>query len=300
MLKKLLNKALPEPKSKRSSTYPFAELGNTSISRSADDSPAFVFGVGRSGTHFLAECFGLSKDIHAYHLDEVGNSVADSFMMYAKWYKLPIDWAGFIASRSFLIDECRKEGKKYLESNPYLALSARELYEAYPNAKFIVSWRDPRKVVMSHYNKGWYENYDPSLQEYGRAPSYQYGVKNPNHFFGRIFPFEKDDFSAWKQLTQVGKIAWMWQTINNHIKNELALIPEKQKKVIRIEEFDHEAYLETVAFMGLSDHADEQPFLDLVKRKPGKTKKARHTGWGKQEEMDFQDQVAKFVGFEGE
>ncbi|MCF6297596.1 MAG: hypothetical protein L3J08_06385, partial [Flavobacteriaceae bacterium] len=66
----------------------------------------FCTGMGRSGTHFLAELLGKSKSVNAFHLDEIGDPVGDSFYQYAKWHNLKIDVQPLFNSRHFLSNKC--------------------------------------------------------------------------------------------------------------------------------------------------------------------------------------------------
>lgn len=276
------------------SNDPFREYEGDLIENEFDNSQIFITGVGRSGTHFLAKLFGLHSDINAFHLDEVGNSVADSFLMYCKWYGLQVDNKGFLSSRNYLIKKSEKVKRHYLESNPYLALSIDDLSHYYEKSKIIISIRDPRKVVLSHYNKGWYKEYYPNFDTKFKAPGYQYNIKQSNHFFGRIMPNEKHELEKWLKLTQVGKITWMWVSINNHIYNSLKSIDESKYMVIDINEFDYVKYQKLADFIGLKDIINDSTFNELRNSKVGKTKKKKYLGWDEKEEEEFNDILKDF------
>ena len=252
-------------------------------------------GVGRSGTHFLAELFDSHTEIDAFHLDEIGNSIADSFWMYAIWYNLPIDFTPFLKSREFLSFKAQNASQRFLESNPYLALSIKEIADFFPNSHFIITLRDPRKVVLSHLNKGWYKNYSPNFNpEKALAPGYEYQLQQANHFFGRIFPTSQDSFAKWQQLSQVGKISWMWQEINTQIWKQLSQIPDDRYSLIVLDNFDFQAYLTLSERLEIGHPISEEAFIKFVDQKPGKTRTKKYTGWGPQEEKEFQSQIRKF------
>ena len=258
----------------------------------ANASPIFITGVGRSGTHFLAKLFEQENQINAYHLDEVGNAVADSFLMYAKWHNLHIDYEGFFRSRNFLIHSAQRRGKVYLESNPYLVLFAKELLEYYPKARIIHVVRNARDVVLSHLNKGWYENYSPAIGGDGKAPFYQYQIKQANHFFGRIFPVKSEEFELWSKMTQVGKISWMWATLNNYLADSLKV--DQRRINLFIDQFDHNAYLSLGSSLGLKIDLTAEGFTEIKADKPGKTQFKKVAGWDIREEQGFLKEVEKF------
>ena len=289
--KKATDSASKSALNRRESANPFEDFVAIAKEKVAEERPVFVTGVGRSGTHFLASLFGSMPQIDGYHLDEVGNSTADSYLMYCKWYRLPVDLGGFFASRNYLISKAKAGRAVYLESNPYLALSIRDLKDYYPRARFVIPFRDPRKVVLSHYNKGWYADYQPVLSSTGQAPFYQYQVHKPNHFFGRIFPFDQVRFDEWTALTQVGKIAWMWTTICNEVINQLSGASPDGLHLMNIGNFDFESYLELCGSLDLSNALTKEEFDQLLAARPGKTKKKTFAGWGELEEQEFREQV---------
>ena len=279
--------------------YPFKDFELITTNKVVHESPIFITGVGRSGTHFLARLFEKINNVNAIHLDEVGNSTADSFLIYSKWNNLNLDMAGFEYSRNFLLHDSKKKGAHYCESNPYLAFSVGDLSKIYPKSRFLISIRNPRAVVLSHYNKGWYEkNYTPVFSKFGSVPFYHYQIEKPNHFFGRIFPNKEEEYKEWVTLSQVGKIAWMWQTINNRILEDLKKLNLNQYKVILIDDFDYSVFQDTLDFLNLHKEFNKVEFDNLRNSKPGKMKQRKFEGWNEQEEEEFKHQINKFKGFE--
>ena len=98
------------------------------VDKPLDSEPIFATGIGRGGTHFLAELFSLHNNVDAFHLDDVENPTADSFLMYAKYNKLILDFEPFFKSRDFLIvhnsyealDLLVNSGLKYLAIGNYV------------------------------------------------------------------------------------------------------------------------------------------------------------------------------------
>lgn len=276
---------------KKPKKYLFQSLKRVDPSTIKEESPIFVVGVGRSGTHFLAELFKMIPTFQAYHLDHIGNSIADSFLMYCNWHKIHMDYSGFFDSRNLLIQNAKSSHLRYLESNPYLALFIRELKNYYPKSKILVVLRNPEKVVLSHYNKGWYKDYSPDFNDFGKLPFYQYSIEKGNHFFGRIFPKGEVEFQKWKELTQVGKITWMVVTINNWIRESIQDIGDEDISVLPIEHLDYEKYLELSNFFNISKRIDKRLFDDIKSSRPGKTKIFNLNTWNSSAEKDFQNQL---------
>lgn len=258
-----------------------------------DNRPVFIVATGRSGTHFLAEVLGKDPFLLVNHLDDVGNSIGDSFVFYVEWNKLPIDQSGFIHHRRMLIKDATSNGKVYVESNPYLAFSIETLNREF-NAKFIHIYRDPIKVINSHYVKGWYKS-SPQFVNTDLALGYQYDIDKGNHSFGRIVPNGRD-FERWSQLTQIGKIAWMWNVTNIEILKQLDTIDAKNFLRFPVEDIDYDSYLAIQRFVGGNNDIDEKTFTNIVSQKPGKGKKLRsESDWTDQERDEFLKEVAPTI-----
>lgn len=246
--------------------------------------PVFVTGVGRSGTHFLAEMFKNDKSIQAYHLDDLNTSIADSFYFYSEWFQLPIDHGNFLNHRREFINRANELGYCYFEANPYIAMSINELSKAFQGL-FIFVTRNPVDVVNSHYVKGWYAN-QMMYHEAGKIIGYDYQAKRPNHYFGRIHPLEKEELERWFNLTRIGKIAWMWNAINLQILEQLN--EGGHYLHVKIDKFDYAIYRDTCSFIGCNPVLKERQFNKIVASKPGKGKNRRFAdNWTKEEKVEF-------------
>ncbi len=245
----------------------------------------FCTGMGRSGTHFLASLLNLDKNIDSYHLDEIGNPVADSFYQYSKWFGLEVDPSPLFASRAFLASKAAAAGKVYFESNPYLNLHVSDLAKQF-SCKILIIYRQPKKVVESHYNKGWYENFTPKFSpaEY-QAPGYGYGVERAHHFFGRFFPRQKEEFEKWQQYSQVGKISWMWQVVYKNILADISTLDNVM--IVRTEQINFEIYSQICDFLEI-DKSDSQKFQQVLDSKPGKATYHNRPKWNTQETSEFE------------
>jgi len=256
--------------------------------------PSFAVGCGRSGTHFLTRIFQEDPSIASYHLDTVGEATGDSFLEYCEWNRLPVDLEGFFQKRKELIDQATVAKQNYFESNPYLSLSINSLFERF-SSNIIVLVRKPEDVVNSHYVKGWYQN-NPIRNENEKALGYQYNEKLPNHSFGRIVP-NGDEFDSWLKLTRIGKIAWMWNTINKEIKKQLSNIPENNYRSIKLEEIDFNMYIKLHSFIGGGSAINKNKFDEIINKKPGKGPLKHNTSsWSKKEKKDFFNETEEMRG----
>jgi len=248
----------------------------------------FCTGMGRSGTHFFAELFDQSNNVNAYHLDEVGNSVADSFFQYAKWYNIDIDITPLINSRSYL---AKLSGNIYFESNPYLSLHVPELLENF-ESKVIILYRNPKNVLESHFNKGWYSNYEPTFNmSKGKVPGYQYNIEKGQHFFGRFIPKEKCDLENWLNYSTIGKIGWNWSMVYTEILKSLE--STKKARIVRTDSFNYDQYLHLCEFLEVNP-IQENVFLATISKKPGKAIYKKKPSWNNQELLEL-DMLTKPV-----
>ncbi len=226
------------------------------------------------------------------HLDDVGNAVADSFYQYAKWYNLKVDTSPLIASRRFLAQRATRDNKLFLESNPYMSLHTQDFMNEL-NAKIVIVYRDPKRVIESHYNKGWYNEMS---QQFGlkklKAPGYQYEFEKPNHFFGRFHPKTETEQLTWDNLTRVGKISWMWSAVYTDI---LSMIETNSNHVflIKLEDFDYDCYKKCCEFIG-SNKVNELAFNQIKSKKPGKAQYTDYPDWNEVEFQEF-DNLTKAV-----
>ncbi len=58
-------------------------------------------------------------------------------------------------------------------------------------------------------------------------------------------------FTKWNSLDQLLKIKWYWNEIYTEIFSDLKKIPKKNYKVIKIEDFDYNKYLELSKWIGV-------------------------------------------------
>lgn len=274
------------------------KVGPQALSSSTERKPVFAVGCGRSGTHFVARLLSRDSQIESYHMDNIGAPVGDSFLQYCAWNRLPVDLEGFFHKRESLINEARTMGRTYVEANPYLSFSIKPLFHRF-RSRFLFVIRRPEATVNSHYVKGWYEN--PLVRSDLRLSlGFQYDLKGPHHFFGRFVPHGRE-FARWQRLTQIGKIAWMWNAFNLKIYHQLEQLPDEQHVVVKLEELDYARYLRVCSFVGSSSPVSEEDFDQLRRARPGQglTHRTPDT-WSEQERQEFEletKQAREMLGY---
>ena len=293
MIKRIIKKLLIGKRDKVSAEaalHKDAYLGDWSDYKAIKQNAIFTIGVGRSGTHFMAKLLGEDSKINAFHLDDIKDAVGDAFLFYSEYYGLPVDNFGFLASRNHLIESSKSQGKLYFESNPYISFSVDSLKSEF-DGKFIYMYRNPLNVVNSHVNKGWYSQI-PGQRDFSSALGYQYYMRQSNHFFGRITPKTRDEFDRWKALTQVGRVAWKWNMMNEGILERLAPLDENDYWKVYLDDFDYSRYKEIHDFVGGETLLTEEGFDGIRASKPGKgiiTRKV--SDWSALEMKEFEEET---------
>ncbi len=253
---------------------------------------AFAVGTGRCGTHLIAELLGRERDVKSCHERD---PLTDTFHRYCRWYRLPVDASGYIAYKRRNIESDLEQARISFEASAYVAFAVRDLIEAF-DARIIHLVRHPRAVVESYLSKGahlsqvgWYA--EPFIQT---DPKLALGVQRHtgfHHFLGRIAPMG-DEFSSWNAMSRIGKLAWYWRTVNEHVAREAESIANARVMICRLEDLDHEKYLEIASFIGIQASLTERAFARIAKKRPGKQEKrlpARE--WSQQERDEFAAQL---------
>jgi hypothetical protein len=131
--------------------------------RRSTSEPVFVCGLGRSGTTWLARSLGQSPEL-AYvqeaWLVEKLEGLADWFAMlhdswegFTPWRRAGIDRAAFVARLALLYRQLLDDaagGARFVEKTPHWnVIHLSFLHELFPDAYFLLLYRDGRNVVAS-------------------------------------------------------------------------------------------------------------------------------------------------------
>lgn len=243
--------------------------------------PAFAVGTGRCGTHFLWRVIGSDAAIDSHHTDHAD---ADSFARYCIWNELPIDMEAYLQDYQQRIDEATSQNRIYFEANPYLSFSIWLLYARF-GGKFIFIVRNPAGTVNSHIDKGWYET-PPIVGNPDLAVGFQPGLLT-SLTFGRIVP-RGAEYHRWARLTRVGKLAWMWNTVNQRIHDQFQQLPETHRIFVKLEDLDYDKYVHLHTFVGGGNPMPSDAYQALVQNPPGKgPRKHSSDAWSQTEREEF-------------
>jgi len=251
----------------------------------------FAIGTGRCGTVFLYEALAKEPGVASSHERNPEN---EAFQRYCKWHGLPVDDEGFLATKEAEIRADLAGCAYSFEASPYLALSARELYERF-GAKFAFLIRRPDQVVTSFVHKGFYSK-PYSVGNVELATGYQ--DQAPERFFtffARISP-SGSFFNAWNAMTPVGKVAWFWRAYNERTLEVLSQLPAESYRTVRIEDLDHANYLDLCRFLGVDSKLGGEEFEALRASRPHAFWRKRTIDqWSEREVAEFESQVTELA-----
>lgn len=254
----------------------------------------FAVGTGRCGTKFLAELFAQDPLVASHHERHAFN---DTFHRYCRWYGLDVDEAGFLETKRRAIEQDLCDHMFSFEASAFLSLSLDTLVRNL-NARVVMMVRRPDRVVASYLNKGWFSA-DPALDDPHRPPSMQ-GVAQPHHFLGRTMP-KGAEFTRWRELTRVGKIAWFWNILNRSLVEQSEQLADCAM-FQRLEDMDYSAYRSLAAFLGAPQGVSETVFTQTRTRRPNASYGARTIAdWTIRERDEFEAEVremAEHFGYE--
>jgi hypothetical protein len=255
------------------------------VNKTSGDRVAIAIGTGRCGTDFLAKVLAREPAVASSH---ERNALNETFHRYCQWYGLPVDHEGFLRAKAGEIAEDLRSRQFSFEASAHLSLSVLPLFERF-GAKFILLVRRPDRVINSYLAKGWYEQSfvcaDPAL-----ALGYQ-PIDSFHRFLGRIAP-RGEQFHTWNRLTRVGKLAWYWSELNRAVVRQFADLPATHYRIIKIEEFDHDAYVDLAAFFGFRPTLTAVQFERLRAGRPNRLGRTRRAAeWTGQEAAEFEEQI---------
>jgi len=192
-------------------------------------SPVFVLSTGRCGTKWLSEFLRLDPRMRVNHSD-YPELIRHSRLAYERYEKEPKIFQEIIrATRDGYILDAYNRGQTYVETNNRITFLAYAIREVYPNARYIHLIRHPGDFVRSGLRREWYHG--------GR------------HDVGRI---RHSGSEQWKEMTDVEKIAWLWNETNQYIEDFLSSLEAEQFLQVKAEEMwsDVEIGAEICGFVG--------------------------------------------------
>lgn len=174
----------------------------------------FVLSTGRAGTQSLTRLLSICPEVHSEH-EPNPRLIHASYCYYQQQFGLETKsqekWNDLVlAARDDLIFQANRRGKIYLETNNRMSYLAPVLAKIFPASQFIHLHRHPFEFVRSGIRRDYYQGH--------------------NWDFARIHPAgDHPDVKRWLDMSQMAKIAWNWQAVNQHIIQFFqTLSPERQ------------------------------------------------------------------------
>ncbi len=162
----------------------------------------FVLSTGRAGTQSLTHLLSICPEVHSEH-EPNPRLIQTSYQYYQQKFsaetKTQQEWKDLVlAARDDLIFQANRDGKIYLETNNRMTYLAPVLAEIFPASQFIHLHRHPFEFVRSGIRRNYYQGH--------------------NWDFARIHPAgTHPDAQRWLTMSQMAKVAWNWQAVNQHI-----------------------------------------------------------------------------------
>jgi len=259
--------------------------------------PVIAVGTGRCGTQFLKELFEQEAGVCAVHESD---PIGEAFHRYCQWNRLPVDDGGFLQQKQREIESARAAGQVFFESSAYLSLSITKLQAAFA-PRFILITRDPVDTVNSLWAKGWYQT--AYRKQDPRAPVGYHAVGAPHHFFSRLVP-HGEEFSAWQRLGRIGKLGWYWSMLHRQILAQWDGLPVTDRRIVKLEDLDHAAYLGLARFAGIDPRLSAERFRQIAQRLPGSLPNRQLlAAWSETDVDEFvcqTEDVARRLGYEAD
>jgi len=220
----------------------------------------------------------------------------ESFIRFVDWNKLPIDLSGIYKMlQNSIQTDWKTAGISFL-SSPYFSFSINSLVDRLRPDVLFHNLRQPEKVINSMYLKGWYGG-EHFWDNKDMAPGLQpYTIDFIHRALGHILP-KAEEWEEWLSWTQIGRIAWFYQTTNNAIYNAFREIQGVEKWTIKLEDFDqnYEYYLLLAETFGLKPVLTPEVFYSLKGKMKNRGVKRRSVDdWSRREKNDFETVMARF------
>jgi hypothetical protein len=177
----------------------------------------FTLSTGRSGTRTLAKLLDLADNAVVEH-EPAPRLIRQCRDAYERWDQDPRLFKTLIeACREDSVFEAYEDGLIYGETANRLTFFAPALREVFTECRFIHLVRDPRDVVRSAMDRGWYS--ENKWDE------------------GRIVPRPGDPFQPrWEGMDLFEKCAWYWHEVNRFACEFRAALPPGRAIVVKAEE----------------------------------------------------------------
>ncbi len=190
--------------------------------------PVFFLNTGRSGSAFLENAFKSIDGVDANHEAHPNLMMFPNFALHHQNEAIILKKVFEAARMELILDSFVKE-KLFIETNHCLVFFIHQIKALFPKARFVHLLRHPGNFIRSAVMKGWHRN--DSIWENNRIRM-------------------KDD-QEWKQLTQIEKLAWTWNSTHNFIDDFKSTYGE-DVMTLKLEELisSQQAFTQMIKFLG--------------------------------------------------
>jgi hypothetical protein len=128
------------------------------------------------------------------------------------------------------LEKSLKQSKNiYVETNPFNSFILEELIDVFPNAKFIILYRNPEDYVKSALNKSPIS--DPSKMMFYAENDGRKRISAKDYSNDKYY-------NQWDKFNRIEKISWYWNKCNLELLNFSEKYPEKSLSLKYEEVFD--------------------------------------------------------------
>jgi hypothetical protein len=204
---------------------------------SATTQPVFIVGTGRCGTRALYKMLLGTPGVEVHH-EYLCTHVQQIAALWSM-RELPMEEIATALDSLYAVALYYSEAATWIDSSNKVSWLILPLSRQLPRAKFVVVYRDGRKVTSSFLHKLTDECYDDRSTKTLLAwldgsgdpipppeKRYWWNVPRPGQPFWSEFP----------RFNQFQRICYHWQTCNAEIKRQLALLPADAFAEFKLEE----------------------------------------------------------------
>ncbi len=248
------------------------------------------FGAGRCGQNWFAKIFNS-------HYNWIGTSERfsneEAFYRFISYYNLPIEKEAIYQLFELARNRDLSKYNNSFIASPYLSFGVQDLCERLQPNYLFFNLRDPVKSVESFHRKGWYSKLNNF--EIKKSPIIDISI-NLKRSFSRVIP-KNDYLNEWLKLTNIGKIAWYWATVNKAIFDDFKKLNNIEKHYFKLEDIDqnYNFYLNLVNKFNLKNQLKEKDFYNIINKTPnrGPKNKYKFNEWNKLEKLEFENIINK-------
>jgi Sulfotransferase family len=216
--------------------------------------PIFVVGTGRCGTRSIFKMLSGTKDVEIHHEFDCTHIQRQAALHYMK--RISDQELENSLQDTYGSAICYSNASTWIDCSNKASWIMQCLYSLFPEVRFVVLYRDGRKVVGSFFNKLAEEIYDdesvgkltrwlanPDEPQPPPEKKYWWNIPQKQQAFADDFP----------QFNQFQRICYHWQNCNHHIGKQLDKLPRHTWHCAKLEDItsDRNRLQSLLDFMGV-------------------------------------------------